>query len=104
MPTTTWRPKEPRLDSPQGRESVRCGDWLSCRDLGILLSSAAAGAAAAGLAGALIGMGISDDDAKYYDSEFRSGKTLVTVKGGANAARAQAILNDAGGYNRASRM
>jgi hypothetical protein len=80
------------------------GPAIAGGTLGILLSSAAAGAAAAGLAGALIGMGISDDDAKYYDSEFRAGRTLVTVRGGANAARAQAILGEAGGYDRATRM
>jgi len=34
--------------------------------LGVILSSAAAGAAAAGIGGALAGLGVSDDDAKYY--------------------------------------
>jgi hypothetical protein len=79
------------------------GPAIAGGTMGILLSSAAAGAAAAGIGGALIGMGISDDDAKYYDSEFKAGRTIVTVHGGANAARAETILNGAGGYNRASR-
>jgi hypothetical protein len=79
------------------------GPAIAGGTLGVLLSSAAAGAAAAGVGGALIGMGIPDDDAAYYDNEFRSGKTIVTVQGGANAARAQSILNNAGAYNRASR-
>jgi hypothetical protein len=78
------------------------GPAIAGGTMGILLSSAAAGAAAAGIGGALIGMGISDDDAKYYDKEFRSGRTIVTVQG-ANAARAQTILSGAGGYSRASR-
>ena len=77
------------------------GPAIAGGTMGVLLSSAAAGAAAAGIGGALIGMGISDDDAKYYDNEFRSGRTIVTVQGG--GARAQAILDGAGGYNRASR-
>lgn len=79
------------------------GPAIAGGTMGVLLSSAAAGAAAAGIGGALIGMGIPDDDAKYYDSEFRAGRTIVTVHGGANAARAEAILNSAGGYNRATR-
>jgi hypothetical protein len=78
------------------------GPAIAGGTMGILLSSAAAGAAAAGIGGALIGMGLSDDDAKYYDKEFRSGRTIVTVQG-ANSARAQTILSGAGGYNRASR-
>jgi hypothetical protein len=79
------------------------GPAIAGGTMGVLLSSAAAGAAAAGIGGALIGLGVPDDDAKYYDTEFRSGRTIVTVHGGANAARAQTILNGAGGYNRASR-
>jgi hypothetical protein len=79
------------------------GPAIAGGTMGVLLSSAAAGAAAAGIGGALIGMGISDDDAKYYDNEFRSGRTIVTVHGGANTARAEAILNSAGGYCRSSR-
>jgi hypothetical protein len=79
------------------------GPAIAGGTLGVLLSSAAAGAAAAGIGGALIGMGISDDDAAYYDNEFRSGRTIVTVQGAANNPRAQAILDSAGGYNRASR-
>lgn len=48
--------------------------------LGSVLASAAGGAAAGGLAGALIGLGIPDEEAEYYENEFRSGRTLVTVK------------------------
>ena len=80
------------------------GPAIAGGTMGVLLSSAAAGAAAAGVGGALIGMGIPDDDAKYYENEFRSGRTIVTVHGGTNAARAQAILDSAGGYNRSSRI
>ena len=47
--------------------------------MGVLLSNAAAGAAVAGLAGALIGYGIPEDEAKYYQGEFEAGRTIVTV-------------------------
>jgi hypothetical protein len=52
------------------------------------------------LAGALIGMGVSDEDVKYYDSEFTRGRIIVTVDAGARAAEAQEIVSRNGGYNR----
>ncbi|QDU25307.1 Heat induced stress protein YflT [Anatilimnocola aggregata] len=70
--------------------------------LGVILSSAAAGAAAAGIGGALAGLGISDDDAKYYEGEFKSGRTIVTVHGGPPAGQAQSVLTQYGGYDRST--
>jgi hypothetical protein len=68
--------------------------------LGILLSSAAAGAAAIGIGGALIGLGVSDDEAPFYEDEFKSGRTLVTVKAGAKSSAAQQIIEQHGGQTR----
>jgi len=48
--------------------------------LASVLASAAGGAAVAGIVGALIGMGVPEEEAAYYESEFRSGRTLVTVQ------------------------
>lgn len=48
--------------------------------LGSILASAAAGAAAGGLLGALVGLGFSDEEARYYEGEFHSGRTIVTVR------------------------
>jgi hypothetical protein len=70
--------------------------------LGVILSSAAAGAAAAGIGGALVGLGISDDDAKYYEGEFKSGRTIVTVQGGPKADQARSVLTQYGAYDRSS--
>jgi len=70
--------------------------------LGVILSSAAAGAAAAGIGGALAGLGIPDDDAKYYEGEFKSGRTIVTVSGSPNAAQARSVLTQYGAYDRSS--
>lgn len=70
--------------------------------LGVILSSAAAGAAAAGVGGALAGMGIPDEDAKYYEDEFKAGRTIVTVHGGPKASQAQSLLTQYGGYNRST--
>lgn len=77
------------------------GPAIAGGTLGVLLSSAAAGAATAGLAGALIGMGIPDEEAGYYEDEFKSGRTVVTVRG-ARHAEASAILNRFGGYDYSS--
>ncbi|WP_437185908.1 general stress protein [Planctomicrobium sp. SH668] len=68
--------------------------------LGVLLSSAAAGAAAAGIGGALVGLGIPDEDAKYYEEEFKAGRTIVTVHGTTNIAQAKDVLTQCGGYTR----
>jgi len=64
-----------------------------------LLSSAAAGAATAGVAGALIGLGIPEDEANYYETEFKAGRPLVTGDAGDRVAAAQAILVEKGGYD-----
>jgi hypothetical protein len=66
-----------------------------------VLASAAAGAAAAGLAGALIGLGVPDDEAKYFEGEIKAGRTLVTVKAGSRYDDALNILRQSGGYDMA---
>src|SRR5262245_38918665 len=47
--------------------------------LATILSSAAAGAATATVAGALIGLGIPEEEARYYEEEFKAGRIIVTV-------------------------
>lgn len=73
------------------------GPAIAGGTLGILLSSAAAGAAAAGIAGALIGLGVPEEEAEFYEGEFQSGRTLVTVKGGAKSPVAAQVISRAGG-------
>jgi uncharacterized protein (TIGR02271 family) len=65
-----------------------------------LLSSAAGGAAAGALAGGLIGLGIPEEDAAYYENEFKAGRTLVTVAAGRRRSEAQAILRRFGAADR----
>lgn len=67
-----------------------------------ILASAAGGAAAAGLAGALIGLGIPEDDAKHYESELKSGRTIITVANGPRAEQATEIISRNGGVLRGS--
>jgi uncharacterized protein (TIGR02271 family) len=76
------------------------GPAIAGGTLAAILSSAAAGAATAGLAGTLIGLGIPEDEANYYDQEFRAGRVLVTVDaGGGRLEQAQSILVRSGGYD-----
>ena len=54
---------------------------------GLLASAIAGGATGAvvggvsgGLAGGLVGLGIPEDEAKYYEDQVRDGRTLMTVR------------------------
>lgn len=73
------------------------GPAIAGGTLAAILSSAAAGAATAGVAGALIGLGIPEEEANYYDEEFRAGRTVVTVQAMGRQAEARSILQRAGG-------
>ena len=75
------------------------GPAIAGGTLAAILSSAAAGAATAGVAGALIGLGIPEDEAKYYESEFRAGRVVVTVRADRRLTEAQDILELNGGYD-----
>jgi hypothetical protein len=61
------------------------------------LANAVGGAAVGGLLGALIGLGIPQEDARYYEEELHSGRTLITVLSEGRAAEAAAILVQNGG-------
>jgi uncharacterized protein (TIGR02271 family) len=71
--------------------------------LGVILSNAALGAGVAGLAGALIGYGIPEEEAKYYHGEFEAGRTIVTVQADGRYDEAAAILRRHGGYDLSTR-
>jgi len=70
--------------------------------LASVLASAAGGATLAGIVGALIGLGIPEDEAQYYESEVKGGRTLVTVKASGQYNQALAIIKRFGGYDRSS--
>ena len=77
------------------------GPVLAIGTLGTILLNAAGGAAVAGLAGALIGWGIPDEDARYYEGEVKAGRYLVTVECG-QGDDARDLLKRHGGYDRAT--
>jgi len=63
------------------------GPAIAGGTLGVILSNAAGGAAVAGLAGALIGAGIPEKEAEYYNREFEAGRMIVTVTADGRATR-----------------
>jgi len=67
--------------------------------LASVLASAAGGAAAGGILGALIGLGIPEEEARYYEAEFHSGRTLVTVQATGRYEEAREILRRFGGHD-----
>jgi hypothetical protein len=79
------------------------GPAIAGGTLAAILSSAAAGAAAAGMAGALIGLGIPEEEAEYYESEFKSGRIVVTVRAESRYDEAAAVLRKYGGYDMKNR-
>jgi len=78
------------------------GPAIAAGTLGVILTNAAGGAAIAALAGALIGLGIPEEDAKYYEDEFKAGRYIVTVKADARYQEARTILVRHGGYDRST--
>src|SRR5215207_6381903 len=69
------------------------GPVLALGTLGTILVNAAGGAAIVGLAGALIGWGIPEDDASYYEGEVKAGRYLVTVDCGDRSADVRGVFS-----------
>ncbi|HVT88972.1 MAG TPA: hypothetical protein VHD56_08980 [Tepidisphaeraceae bacterium] len=64
-----------------------------------LAGGAGAGTAIGGILGAMTGLGISEDEARYYEERFHEGKAIVAVRAGNRVAEAEGILLRHGGYN-----
>jgi hypothetical protein len=79
------------------------GPAIAGGTLGVVLSNAAAGAGVGGLVGALAGAGVPEDEAHYYQGEFESGRTIVTVRTDGRAADAMAVMRQHGAYDMSSR-
>jgi uncharacterized protein (TIGR02271 family) len=68
--------------------------------LAAIAASAAGTAVAGGILGALVGLGIPEEEAKYYESEFQRGRTVVTVKAtGDRYTKAHQILDRYNAYD-----
>lgn len=68
------------------------GPALFAGTLGVLASNAAGGAAVAGVIGALMSWGVSEEDARHYEGEIAAGRVVVTVAAGARCEVARGIL------------
>jgi len=92
--------------------------WAICIAIGVLpaigtiiagggvaavAASAATGAATGVLVGALTGLGIDDEEAAYYDEEFRNGRTIVLVDAGSRSAEAKKTMSRFESSNRYER-
>ncbi|MEI8376216.1 MAG: general stress protein [Planctomycetota bacterium] len=78
------------------------GPAIAAGTLATILTSAAGGAAIAGLGGALVGWGIPEEHAKYYESQLQAGRIVVTVHADDCCDIVHTILENHGGYNYAS--
>ena len=78
------------------------GPALAGGALATILSNAAGGAAIAGVAGALLGWGVPEEEAKYYEGEVTAGRTVVTVQADRRFDEARSILRSYGAYEAAS--
>jgi hypothetical protein len=63
------------------------------------VTGAVTGAVAGGIAGALVGLGVPEHEAKYYDEQFRDGRTLMTVRADQRYSDASDIVRRRNGYD-----
>jgi hypothetical protein len=72
--------------------------------LAAFFGGAIAGTAVGGILGAMTGLGVSEEEAKFYEQHFNEGKAIVAVKPGNRAAEAGEILRRHGGYDLQNRQ
>jgi len=74
------------------------GPVLAGGILATTLAGAAIGAVTGGVAAALIDLGVPEEEARYYESEFKSGRILVTVRPDNRYDEAWTIMQRDGAY------
>ena len=65
--------------------------------LAAFFGGAIAGTAVGGIFGAMTGLGISEDEARFYEREFHSGRAIVAVRPAGRGAEAAELLMRHGG-------
>ena len=75
------------------------GPVLAGGVLASFFGGAIAGTAVGGILGAMTGLGVSEEEAQFYEKHFNEGKAIVAVKPGTRAAEAGEILRRHGGYD-----
>ena len=79
------------------------GPVVAAGILTMAFGGAIAGTAVGGIFGAMAGLGISEEEAKYLEQEFHSGRAIVAVKAGPRCVEAAEILRRHGGHDLESR-
>ena len=75
------------------------GPIIAAGPIAAALGGAALGAASGGIIGALTGAGVPEDEARYYDDEFRRGGIVVTVQARGRYDEARRIMHEYGGMD-----
>ncbi len=75
------------------------GPVLAAGLLAGIVGGAAVGAAAGGLIGSLVSLGIPEEEARYYQQAFESGRAVLTVKAGPRADKATEVLRRYGAHD-----
>ena len=75
------------------------GPVLAGGVLAAFFGGAIAGTAVGGIFGALTGLGISEDEARFYEKEFHSGRAIVAVKPRGRWQEAADLLVRSGGQH-----
>jgi hypothetical protein len=73
------------------------GPIVAAGPLAAALGGAAIGATGGGVIGALTGVGVPEDEARYYDTEFKRGGIVVTAQARGRYDEARAIMRENGG-------
>jgi len=75
------------------------GPVIAAGSLAMFFGYAAAGTAIGGILGAMTGLGISEEEAVFYEKHFNEGKAIVAVKAPSRCAEAAEILRRHGGFD-----
>jgi hypothetical protein len=79
------------------------GPAIAGGTLGVVLSNAAAGSGIAGLVGALVGAGLPEQEAQFYQDELAAGRCIITVDADSRPDEATVIVRRCRGYDMSSR-
>lgn len=75
------------------------GPAIAAGTLATILTNAAGGAAIIGIAGALMGWGVPEEHARFYEEEVYAGRIVVTVHAEDRCPAARSIMESHGGYS-----
>ena len=75
------------------------GPFIAAGILTTALGASAAGAAVGGMLGAMSGLGVSEEEALFYENELKCGRAIVAIRNANRAQKATEILRAHGGYD-----